>query len=80
VEAQFRMQAMVFPGGLSYADLEKKQTAQRSVIYDALADLPLPEKLAAPRCRVTNRVLAAMVEWYNQLRGLPMAINSGRVQ
>ena len=32
--------------------------------------------MAAPRCRVTNSVIEAMVAWYNHLRGLPFTLHS----
>jgi site-specific DNA recombinase len=75
-EAKSRLQAMVFPDGVSYADLEGKQTAKRSVIYDALADSPNPATVAAPRCRVTNSVIQALIAWYKELSAFPPATNA----
>jgi hypothetical protein len=62
---------MIFPQGLSYAALEGKQTAKVSEIHEAIADLAIPATMAAPSCRVTNRVLGEMVAWFKVLKGLP---------
>lgn len=72
VEAKSRLQAMVFPEGLSYAVLEGKRTAKLSIIHAALADLDVSESLAAPRCRKSNsRLLDELIAWYEVLRTLP---------
>ena len=72
VEAKARLQAMVFPEGLSYAVLEGKRTGNLSIIHAALADLDVSELLAAPRCRKSNSgLLDAVLEWYKILRTLP---------
>jgi DNA invertase Pin-like site-specific DNA recombinase len=72
VEAKSRLQAMVFPEGLSYAVFEGKRTAKLSIIHAALADLGVSESLAAPRCRKSNSgLLDAVLEWYKILRTLP---------
>ncbi len=71
VEAKSRLQAMVFPEGLSFAALEGKQTAKRSFIYDALADSTNSATMAAPRCRVTNSFIHALIDWYKILREFP---------
>jgi hypothetical protein len=80
VEARSRMQALVFPEGVSYAALEGKQTAPRSVIHDVLGDLANASPMAAPRQRVTNSCLQALIAWYNALRALPLAENAGSAE
>jgi len=72
VEAKNRLQAMVFPEGLSYAVLEGKRTGNLSIIHAALADLDVSGTVAAPRCRKSNfALLDAILEWYTILRTLP---------
>jgi hypothetical protein len=80
VDQQYRLQAMVFPEGLSYAVLERKQTARRSVIYDAIADLEFSDDLAAPTLRVTNSCLQALIEWYKILRASPVGKDVAALQ
>jgi hypothetical protein len=75
VEARSRLQTMIFPEGISFAALEGKQTAKRSIIYDALADPANPATMAAPRCRMANSVIEAMVGWYHMLHSLPATGN-----
>ena len=72
VEARSRLQAMVFPEGLSYAVLEGKQTGKLSIIHEAIANLKVPEEMAAPRCRMSNfSLLEELIRWYETLRMLP---------
>lgn len=72
VEARNRLQAMIFPDGLSYAVLEGKRTANLSIIHGALADLGVSESLAAPRCRMSNsEIRGELIRWYEILRLMP---------
>lgn len=79
VEAQSKVQRLVFPEGLPFDALEGKRTPQLSLVYAAFPASRTPEsRMAPPAVRVTNQILPVLVDWYTQLRGLQEALNLGR--
>lgn len=76
VEAQSKIQRLVLPGGIPFDVLEGCRTPQLSLVYAAFPDPRAPQSgMAPPVCRVTNQVIAEMIEWYRVLRALPEAEN-----
>jgi DNA invertase Pin-like site-specific DNA recombinase len=73
VDLQNRLQVMVFPEGVSHAVLEGAVEPKLSLVYAAIEE---PTTVAAPRCRVANSLLHALIEWYKILRALPDAQKS----
>lgn len=80
VDLQNRLQALVFPEGVSYAALRGEANPKLADIYELLADSAKIGPMAAPRCGVTNQTLSSLIDWYKQLRGLPEAVKLGWVQ
>jgi site-specific DNA recombinase len=76
VELQNRLQVMVFPEGIGFDVLEGLANPKLSLVYAAFAN---QTSMAPPTCRVTNQVIEAMIAWYKQLKGLPLAVNSRSV-
>jgi hypothetical protein len=71
VELQNRLQVMVFPRGVGFEVLRGEANPQLSLVHAVFTDFP---RLAPPTCRVTNRVIEEMIDWYKWLRGLPFAV------
>jgi site-specific DNA recombinase len=71
VEAQSRVQRLVFPDGVSYAELTGCRTPRLSPVYAAFGGSgDLQSGLAGPSGRVTNSTIESMIEWHRQLQTL----------
>lgn len=72
LEAKSQVQRLVFPGGVGYTELTGCRTPRLSLVYAAFrGSKTLESTLAGPSCRVTNRTVSELVEWYKVIQALP---------
>ncbi|HYH66854.1 MAG TPA: recombinase family protein [Urbifossiella sp.] len=67
VDLQNRLQLMVFPRGVGFDVLEGLSNPDLSLVHAVFAD---SARMAAPSCRVTNRVIAELIGWYKILASI----------
>ncbi len=72
VDLQNRLQLMVLPEGVSYDVLEGRSNPKLSLVYAAIEKAGT---MAAPCWRMSNSILRTLLEWYQELRGLPLVEN-----
>jgi site-specific DNA recombinase len=71
VEAKSQVQRLVFPEGLSYAEMSGCRTPRLSPVYAVFQGSQTPKStMAGPSCRVTNQTIEAMIGWYECLRAV----------
>jgi site-specific DNA recombinase len=72
VDMQKRLQVMIFPEGIGFEVLEGVSNPKLSLVHAVFENAT---SMAAPTWRVTNRVIATMIEWFDFLRPLQLGKN-----
>lgn len=72
VEAKSQVQRLMFPAGVSYAEITGCRTPRLSPVYAVFRGSNSPKsKLAPPTGRVTNQTIEELIHWYKVLDSLP---------
>ncbi len=73
VEAQSKVQRLVFPEGVPFDALEGRRTPNLSLVYAAFPDVgPQESSMVRPTWRMSNQVLDELIRWYKVLKALQL--------